>query len=713
MHFLIRAVAWLSLLMLVSVGTSQEPVLPSPSDMTTSPTEDTRPVTGDGAAPASEGQSEDPMSTRPSETSTEVSYASDGLYLLEQDADGVFIDRIAFPGFITEINGMDTAPVVKVQYLNGSRETIPLEQVRSQPAFAFDSDPDLFTALRSSALGLAADDVTAAWTLDPTNPWLARASLERASTETNMERLDQIAQLGSRLPFFETFAVANALLVLGATDLASSTLDEAMLDFAARGYKPALVFDPRLREAYSLPDTLLRDALERNDLSAARILAPYAQWVASAQIPSSLEPIAILADRLTEAGDVDEAGALRATLQTATLQNLGGALDRGVLALSRLGWWAVAGILTGTALLWLVLMAKVYRPRVFMNRQRRERGGSGSPIGHLWVVRYASTTEKIVLALLLTSAGLMATLANWHDDGSSIPASLQSGTLASTSAFTEALALPETPEGLWIRGLAHAQRNEITAAMAAWESAGAFAPALVNRAVLTEDETAARQLIEEALALDPNQPTALFLLGRSANPSAWHDSPFASAPTFALPSEMELRSAMAGSWQAALASVLREPWRALPALTPSGIPTWAWYASLAVYGVFLIVLLLMIFIPRPRITRNAPRTFLYHLGALLVPGSGHADELWGLLLLLPWSIVGVDALMGWQTGSLGPLGLDPTLSIALLAIFWSVNLIGFMVELVSYRERMWRLREREPDLAAAYGLTPTRPSTAK
>ena len=42
----------------------------------------------------------------------------------------------------------------------------------------------------------------------------------------------------------------------------------------------------------------------------------------------------------------------------------------------------------------------------------------------------------------------------------------------------------------------------------------------------------------------------------------------------------------------------------------------------------------------------------------------------------------------------------------LLAALVALNLVGFSIELASYRRRMWLLRERKPELARSYGLPP-------
>src|SRR5690606_3452358 len=91
--------------------------------------------------------------------------------------------------------------------------------------------------------------------------------------------------------------------------------------------------------------------------------------------------------------------------------------------------------------------------------------------------------------------------------------------------------------------------------------------------------------------------------------------------------------------------------------------------------------------------------------ALLLPGSGLADELWGVLLLVPWSIFGIDLLLHLTGLGAGPALAYDTDVIALMAIY-GVNTVTFVVEYASYRRRMRDLRLEHPELAAAYGLRP-------
>src|SRR5690606_34230725 len=72
---------------------------------------------------------------------------------------------------------------------------------------------------------------------------------------------------------------------------------------------------------------------------------------------------------------------------------------------------------------------------------------------------------------------------------------------------------------------------------------------------------------------------------------------------------------------------------------------WLWTVAVVAFLAWVAWTVLSLFFPRPQAARTAPRTFLYHVLALLLPGSGLADELWGVLLLVPWSIFGIDLLL--------------------------------------------------------------------
>jgi len=510
------------------------------------------------------------------------------------------------------------------------------------------------------------------------------------------------AEAASRLPFFESMPVALALTRAGASERAPELFETGLRDLAQRGYDPRLATDVTLRDAYGFPDRALAAVLDDGDLAEARLLGPYAWRLAAEEVPGSVEGLHRLADELRAAGEREAAETWRQRARELDRAGLTTWVDRLALSLARLGWTGVGALLIGFALVWLVLLAKVWRAQSLLRRQRRERGRIDSPVTRAWVPRYASTTEKLVLVAILALAGFQAILAGWDQAMDEVPLSLRSGTLASPTAILAAETLPDTAYAELVRGLSHAQRGDLDAAREAWRAAGDLAPALVNRAVAAGGDEA---LLEAALRADPREPVARHLLGRTTDPSTFHATMTPDAPLWSVPTPLELQLAVAGDWRSALSEAATSPWTALPAARPLSLPSWAWWAVLIAYALLLVAITAFVPIPRPRVVRDAPRTVGYHLGALLVPGSGHADELWGLLLLAPWALVAADAVLAWRTGA-GVLGLSPTLRTGLLVAFWAVNLIGFAVETASYRRRMRLLREQRPELARSYGLQP-------
>src|SRR5690606_11976502 len=107
-----------------------------------------------------------------------------------------------------------------------------------------------------------------------------------------------------------------------------------------------------------------------------------------------------------------------------------------------------------------------------------------------------------------------------------------------------------------------------------------------------------------------------------------------------------------------------------------------------------LVSILWLVTPRSRLARNAPRTFTYHVLALLLPGTGLADELWGLVLMVPWAIFGVDLLLHYLPGGPDPVIAMQTDVIALIVIY-VLNLVAFFIELGSYRRRMADLKRND------------------
>jgi len=177
------------------------------------------------------------------------------------------------------------------------------------------------------------------------------------------------------------------------------------------------------------------------------------------------------------------------------------------------------------------------------------------------------------------------------------------------------------------------------------------------------------------------------------------------------PSPTTLRAAVADRWSAAIAIAFRAPWSLLDDhQRPLGLPTWSWPAQLLLFWGVAAWHLLWLPIPRPRYAVDAPRPLGYQLLALLIPGSGQADELYGILMLIPWAIFGIDGLLQ-MSGFASPLGIPMEAAGAVLAVLYALNTIAWAIEFGSVSRRQRELVARNPELAHEYGSARNHPPT--
>jgi hypothetical protein len=296
-------------------------------------------------------------------------------------------------------------------------------------------------------------------------------------------------------------------------------------------------------------------------------------------------------------------------------------------------------------------------------RQAREAGRRVPAWPWIRSIRYTGFTEKLVALALLAAVVAVVALAGWIQRTDPAMGLVRAGHL-DAPALVALLADPASDP-----------------ASTAWVAA--------YRADRADDVAAARQALEDAgAAAEP----ARAALGRGEP-----------VPT---PSPAVLRASIGGGWTGAIADVFTDPRRLLDdAARLHGVPRWLWPALVVLFAIVALVHVLALFVPRPRLARHAPRPFGYHVLALLLPGSGQADELYGALLLIPWAVFGLDVLMQlFGGGTL--LGVSFRAGLVVLGVLYAVNVIAWAVELASVRKRLATLREREPELARAFGLTP-------
>lgn len=652
----------------------------------------------------------------------------DGPYLAAlRVSDGHVTGRWATPGTVTALDA-STDPgdqsddgSLRLRVTAGSSVpavielTVNLEDVTERLSvtglerISFGTDVLDFTYLRSRALNAVtvAGDLSAFERRDPTDPWRAVVAAttdgaDPASRDAAWVRAEA-ASLG--LPFFETAALALAALDAGETGRYDRWMTRAALDMSQRGYDPRWLLDTDLRTAYGLPHDAFSAAVAAGDLERARTLAPWAWRTASIDAPETVEALDAFVAALRSERAFDEARLWQDRRRSLDSEGPAGWVDEGALVAGRWGYHGVAALVATFVACWLVLLAKVWRVETLLRRQRRERGLKSRAWTRVWVPRQVGTTEKLALLLLAAAIVVQTVLAAWSPHDRVLPRALVGGTWTGAEATAAIEGLPDGPVRDNLEGVAAAISGDAVAAEASFRRADTNANAWTNLGTLSGDSAA----FERALEIDPRQPIARFALGRSDDPSPFHASVDPSAPMWAAPTRLALMQAAFGSWRDAVAGLVQRPWTTVVSTRPDGWAPAAWITVVVALAVPWTALAVSLVVPRARVARNAPRNAAYHVGSLAIPGSGHLDELWGVLLLVPWALVVADL---WLSSTGVPSAFpSPAVAWGVLIGLYAVSTVGFVVEAFSYRHRMRVLREAQPELALSYGMRPLAPAT--
>ena len=602
-----------------------------------------------------------------------------------------------------QVEGLSAAEgdvIVTTRLQEGLGESLTLRGGELQEPVRFDTDPELFTWLRQEA---QVDDPAARLERDPTNPWLYLAA-GQAATGAQARSLYTNA-VATAQTFYDLAGLSQVLVEEGETDLANRAMDAALTDFAERGYDPRLLRDTDLHAAYNFPLVPFEAALDEDNLARAGFWAAWLSYFATPEVPEVRAALRKYANDLRRTGQRDMAAQWREVAQGERV-GLSETLESWALLLGRAGWLNVLALLVAILALHLVLVAKYWRAQSINLERRRILGKPVSPVSRLLVMRYYSTLEKLVLVLLFALTLLLASVASWYERGGDAEPGLGAGTLASAEAQSFLAAAPLQGErGEFVRGYAAQTMGDTEQAQAAYEAAGEYAPALNNLGVLSGD----RALFEEAVNLS-SLAAARFNVGGEVpeNRFAFQLEYLPDQSVLAVPQARDLKLALSGTWDSTLAQVFRAPWLGLQEIRPVGFNPYLWLLVVVLFFLAALVTLVWLFIPRMRWVHDAPRPFMYQLLALLVPGSGLADEMWGLLLLIPWALVGLDVLAEYFNWGATGLGLSLRWELIILVVIYVINLIAVAVEFLSYRRRMIALERDNPELAEEYGLRSVR-----
>ncbi|HZX00001.1 MAG TPA: hypothetical protein VFF10_08055 [Trueperaceae bacterium] len=615
-----------------------------------------------------------------------------GNHLLQVDRlTGMVRSRDRLPAQIVAIGEDGRGLVVSVSYASG--DTVELTWPPEAP-MAFDPDARIYGWLRAEA-----DVAEPAGRLaqDPTNPWLYLATARERPDQAETLIRGALAQART---FYEYAQLAGAIVERqpGQEELAAQAMYEALDDFVGRGYRGKLLLDPQLTSAYGFPHDRLERALDINDMEAADFWAPWVYRLGS----GGTEPNRLLnayAAALNAQGDEAAAADWRARAAVDGGSDAQTTVERAAVAVGSTGWYGVVALLVAIVALHLTLAAKYWRAQSLVMRQRRESGRTNGRLARAFGLRYATFTEKLVILLLFAAMVAVAALAGWASSSSVRPAGLGSGSLATPTSRALLAEAAEGPDRAFALAYAAQTAGDLESASSLYRDLSADADAMNNLGVLRQDP----ELFRLALELQPGHAEAAFNLDQAPNPSRLMQTYRPQEPLLAVPDEGRLTRAFSGGPWASLGAAFTNPFVALRDLDIQ--PAWLWTIVVVLFLAWVAWTVLSLFVPRPGAARNAPRTFLYHLLALLLPGSGLADELWGVLLLVPWAIFGIDLIL-----HLVPLGVPPAIAfntdVIALVLIYAINTIAFVVEFSSYRRRMRDLRADHPELATAYGIRP-------
>lgn len=623
-------------------------------------------------------------------------YVGHGNSVLVVDArTGVVQKRYRLPAQVTSITNSAGVPLAAITYSNGAEGRIAILSSGPEASEPFDVDPKLYGWLRTEALG---ENPTERLRQDPTNPWLYLEAARAAQPGSNDEARYIDGALANAATFYERAQLARELMRFSPPqrEAAASAMYGALSDFVARGYRAELLFDETLAETYGFPLGALQAALGRGDIQAAGFWADWVYPLSTPAVPATQAALRDYADYLRADGQREAASQWLERSREGAGFDLAAAIRQAALDVGRTGWYGVAALLVALIALYVTLAAKYWRAQSLNLRRNSGKGGGA----RLFFLRYATFTERLVAVLLLAAAMALTGLQGWARDGDALPAAWGSGSLASVPSL-DALARTSGsgPDIGFVRGYAEQTAGLTDPAAEAYRTAPNDADAVNNLGVLTNDPA----LYQRALDLKPGLPAANFNLGQGSNPSRLMAAFAPDDKALVVPDETRLRSAVTGTFLEALANVFTNPWAALTGVAGVGVAQWVWLVIVVAFLIVVLFNLIQLVLPRPRLARNAPRTPLYHVLAVLLPGTGQADEFWGLLLAVPWAIFGVDLLLHYV-----PMGVGPAISymtdLIALGVIYLINLVTFFVELASYNRRMQALKVNDPQTAREYGM---------
>jgi tetratricopeptide (TPR) repeat protein len=561
---------------------------------------------------------------------------------------------------------------------------------------------------------------------DPTNPFNALflgAALERDG-KTTQANATYARALEIPAPFYASIRLAALLETIKRPELADRALEAARTSWAKAGYDPGFRVGADALQAWGDPLTVARARFADRDAVRG------AAWMGF--LRSTMPRFAGYESAYTEyaawleaQGSPVEARDLRnfnAELAQGTPFNFG---EDALPMVANLALVAVVALLAAYLALQITLAMKYW---IAQGRDLRPLGGRWGAWGRSPLLRlrhslpaYQTVTEKLVLIVLLALAALSLIIWTWALRGHATlqATALNAGTVGGEAFYSSLSGFSDNPKLQTLRGLASQLDGQTERAAMAYRTAPKLATAQNNLGVIEGargDQAGAQTAYREASTLDSTAVAPRWNLGLNPNGYrvAFHNIFAPGAPMLSVPEPKELLEASAGNLSSEFFRVTADPWSYLTRL-PLNLPNWTRIGgvdfgriviAVAVLAV-LVLNVLWLIVPRVRSARLAPRSVVYEFLALIVPGSGLADELWGVLLIVPWAVLG-GALVILNAGPRllpgllapsSPLGLiqvPPLVDLSsvqtwlyvALGVVYVINFIGWLIEAITFRRHL-------------------------
>ena len=555
---------------------------------------------------------------------------------------------------------------------------------------------------------------------DPTNPFykLFEGAAWQAQNKPTEAKVAYSQALNTVVPFFVYIREAALFERLKATEFADQALKLARYAYGNAGYDPAIPVSSKTLEAYGNPLGVARTLFESKDFIRGTVWLSFLRDTMPRFEQS--ETVFLEMANYLDSQTRPEAESWRLVQREVAH---GTPYTFGVSRMVIFSLGSLLALIGAFVALWLVLAAKYSGQQ---SRDLKQVSGimgawAKAPLLRLRhsLSAYLTLTEKIVLVTLLVL--MVGALGTWTWSTRSLETlrhpAFNLGTLGGVTFWNSFATKPSSPDFDAIRGLASLLDGDKTRAVQTLELAPNNPMALNNLGVLAlerGDRARANQNFQAALSIDSTMLEASLNSGANISNSYrlnFHRDVNPASSMLAFPEPKDIVQASQGRLETEFIRMVSEPWGYLTSL-PIGLPVWVMNVVAVLILAMLALNLLSLLIPRIRSARTAPRNVVYHFLALLIPGSGLADEVWGIILLVPWALAGGVLLIYFNRPELVPsifesqkiLGISsvPALLdlktysiwlIAGIAGLYLINFVGWLLETLAWNRKLKALAQ--------------------